>query len=129
MQRQTMGSSNKRVPRTRMFDGLLKSAGLFCAGVLLCSCAAIPHLGALPQPMPVSELETARSFNAPQSDWPDQNWWASFQDPQLEKLIGEALDHSPTMMEAQARLREAVAQTGEARSALYPKLGARASVP
>jgi NodT family efflux transporter outer membrane factor (OMF) lipoprotein len=128
MQRQTMDLSFMRVPSSRLWARVLRSAGLLCAGVLLCSCAAIPHLGAAPQPIPVSELESARSFNGPQGDWPSQNWWESFQDPQLEKLIGEALDHSPTMMEAQARLREAVAQTGEARSALYPTLGASASV-
>jgi NodT family efflux transporter outer membrane factor (OMF) lipoprotein len=128
MQRQTMGSSFLRGSSTRLLDGLLKSAGLFCAGFLLCSCAAIPHLGPMPQPIPVAELESVRSFGAPAGDWPAQNWWASFQDPQLDKLIGEALDHSPSMVEAQARLQDAVARTGEARSALYPTLGANASV-
>ena len=128
MQRQTVGSSFRRGVRARRFGGILKSAGLFCGSVLLCSCAAIPHLGALSQPIPVSELDATRSFNGPQGDWPAENWWASFQDPQLEMLISEALDHSPTMIAAQARLRDAVARTGEARSALYPSLGASASV-
>ncbi len=123
-----MGSSFRHVASTGVFDRFLKKAGMCCAGMLLCSCAAIPHLGAMPQPIPVSELESGHSFSAAQGDWPAQDWWVSFQDPQLDQLIGEALAHSPTMAQAQARLQDAVARTGEARSALYPSLGANASV-
>jgi len=127
MQRQSNGSPFIRAPGSRVLGGFLQWAGVLCAGMLLSSCALIPNLGAPPQPVPVSELESGRSFVGPQGNWPADDWWVWFQDPQLNLLMAEALDHSPTMAQAQARLRGAVAETGEARAALYPSVGANAS--
>jgi NodT family efflux transporter outer membrane factor (OMF) lipoprotein len=53
-------------------------------------------------------------------------WWESFHCAPLDALVAEALAHSPTALEARARLREAQAdlsaQTG---SALYPQVDAQ----
>jgi NodT family efflux transporter outer membrane factor (OMF) lipoprotein len=51
---------------------------------------------------------------------PDR-WWKSFDDPQLDLLIERALSESPSLAHAQARLREALAQTAIARAGLFPK--------
>lgn len=108
--------------------GLLRGAAAVAAGLVLCSCAAIPDLGPAPQPVSVSALSSKRSLVASDSDWPTQSWWNSFGDPQLGQLMTEAIGQSPTMAQAQARLRKATALTGAANAALYPTVAANASV-
>jgi len=49
-------------------------------------------------------------------------------DPQLDRLIDEALATSPTLQQAGARLREAVARAGLAQAALSPNVGLDAAV-
>jgi len=96
-------------------------------GVVLCSCALVPNVGPAPQPEQASALASHRSLVAPKADWPTENWWTKFGDHQLDELMVEALAHSPTMAQAAARVREAIARSQVARSALYPTIGAGAS--
>ncbi|MBS0316303.1 MAG: efflux transporter outer membrane subunit [Proteobacteria bacterium] len=51
-------------------------------------------------------------------------WWRTFGDPQLDALVDRALQDSPSLKLAQARLERARAMSEGARSALLPKLGA-----
>src|SRR3974390_3328026 len=66
-------------------------------------------------------------FN-PSADVPAQ-WWSLFQSPQLDRMVREALDHSPTLAEAMARLKEvqeeANARTGATK---YPTVSGNASI-
>jgi NodT family efflux transporter outer membrane factor (OMF) lipoprotein len=48
------------------------------------------------------------------------DWWTSFQDPQLNLLIAQSLQDSPSLAEAEARLRAAVAQAAVAHAATLP---------
>ncbi len=54
-------------------------------------------------------------------------WWNSFQDPQLDRLIRQGLQDSPTLAQARARLGEALAQTQSAQSKLLPSANFDAS--
>jgi NodT family efflux transporter outer membrane factor (OMF) lipoprotein len=54
-------------------------------------------------------------------------WWISFQDSQLDRLMREGLKDSPTLVQAQARLSEALAQTQSAQSKLLPSANLDAS--
>lgn len=54
-------------------------------------------------------------------------WWNSFQDPQLDRLVRQGLKDSPTLVQAQARLGEALAQTQSAQSKLLPSANLDAS--
>nr|WP_320116818.1 efflux transporter outer membrane subunit [uncultured Desulfuromonas sp.] len=74
---------------------------------------------------------TATMRNAPQSlstgqlasgPWSDRDWWHLFNDPQLNALMTEALDNSPTLKEAQARIRRALALAGQVRSGYGPQV-------
>jgi NodT family efflux transporter outer membrane factor (OMF) lipoprotein len=49
-------------------------------------------------------------------------WWSELGDPQLDRLVGEALAGSPTLAAALARVRAAQAQVSAARSQLYPQV-------
>jgi NodT family efflux transporter outer membrane factor (OMF) lipoprotein len=59
--------------------------------------------------------------------WPAADWWVGLGDPQLDRLIEEALRDSPTLQVAQARTRRALAQAGVEKAALYPQLAVSAS--
>ncbi len=54
-------------------------------------------------------------------------WWRSLGDPLLAALVDEALQASPDLRGAQARLREARARRAVTRSDLFPSLTASAS--
>ena len=51
-----------------------------------------------------------------------EQWWTELGDPQLDRLMGEALTGSPTLAAALARVRAAQAQFSSARSQLYPQV-------
>lgn len=53
-------------------------------------------------------------------------WWESFQNQALNDLVDRALMHSPTVLEARARLREAEENlTAQTRSTLFPSVDAQ----
>jgi NodT family efflux transporter outer membrane factor (OMF) lipoprotein len=63
----------------------------------------------------------------PAADIPTR-WWMLFQSPQLDRMVREALDHSPTLAQAVARLaqarEESNARTGETK---YPEVSGNLS--
>jgi NodT family efflux transporter outer membrane factor (OMF) lipoprotein len=70
-------------------------------------------------------LAAAKSLaSAPLSTaaWPTTDWWKSFNDPQLDQLVAEALADSPTLKVAAARTRKALAFADSAKAALYPQI-------
>ena len=92
---------------------------------LLAACA--PDLGPLPQPQSEASLASQKTFAAPVSEWPAQDWWTAYQDPQLNALIAEGLSGSPDIRIAEARVKEADAAAQQSGSALYPHLTANGS--
>jgi NodT family efflux transporter outer membrane factor (OMF) lipoprotein len=90
--------------------------------ILLAGCAAVPDLGPAPQVATPTALESARSFQAPQIAWPQDDWWKRYDDTQLDRLIAEALEHSPSLLVAAARVRAAEAATSSARANSLPQL-------
>jgi NodT family efflux transporter outer membrane factor (OMF) lipoprotein len=70
------------------------------------------------------QFETKQSLPGESGHWPAANWADQFGDPQLPKLIDEALAGSPTLAQAQARLAKAQSYIQTSRSNLYPKVDA-----
>ncbi|HKR90470.1 MAG TPA: efflux transporter outer membrane subunit [Phenylobacterium sp.] len=100
---------------------------LAAAGALS-ACAAVPRLGPEPQAKPAQSYAAAQSFQAPQAPWPGDGWWRRYNDPQLNALVDEALKGSPTLVQAEARVRKARALSEQSRAALLPQLSANAQV-
>ncbi|MCW3834666.1 efflux transporter outer membrane subunit [Sphingomonas canadensis] len=91
------------------------------APLLLCAaCVAAPDLGEAPRPRSAGTL--AAAMPAPQAGWPEARWWEGYGDPQLSALIAAALEGSPTMDEAEARVRRARAATLQAGAATLPSV-------
>jgi NodT family efflux transporter outer membrane factor (OMF) lipoprotein len=59
--------------------------------------------------------------------WPKTDWWKTFDDPQLDALIDEALAGAPTLRIAAARARKALAAADVDHAALLPRVDAGAS--
>jgi NodT family efflux transporter outer membrane factor (OMF) lipoprotein len=93
----------------------------------LCGCATVPDLGPRPEPAQPGAFASARSLAGTSQDWPPDNWWHDFEDPQLDALVDEALKDSPTIEVAAARIRIAAAQADLAQAALMPRVGATAT--
>ena len=96
------------------------------AALLLAGCAAVPDLGAPPQVRTPQAYAATQSFSAPRAEWPSDQWWKSYGDSQLDTLVDEALAGSPTLAQAQARVRAAQARAQQARAATLPSLSANA---
>jgi NodT family efflux transporter outer membrane factor (OMF) lipoprotein len=99
---------------------------LLAGALALAGCAAVPKLGEAPKPAAASSYATAQSFAAPVAAWPIDKWWAAYGDPQLDKLMDEALAGSPSLAQAAARLRAAQARADISRAATLPSLTANA---
>jgi NodT family efflux transporter outer membrane factor (OMF) lipoprotein len=107
----------------------LRLAAWCAAGLLgLGGCAQIPEGGKPAELKPVEQFESQASLAVPTSAWPEEKWWRSYGDPQLDQLIDEALRDSPTLAVAQARLRQAGAVAQAVGAAQLPEMSANAVV-
>jgi NodT family efflux transporter outer membrane factor (OMF) lipoprotein len=86
------------------------------AALGLAACAPTSEPSA-PHPMLAPPL-------APQADmeWPAEDWWKLYKDPQLDALMSEALAQSPTLDLAAARLRLAQAVASVAKAGDGPQI-------
>ncbi|HEV3423572.1 MAG TPA: efflux transporter outer membrane subunit [Paraburkholderia sp.] len=69
-----------------------------------------------------AQYESTQSLPSQGAQWPSLDWANQFGDPQLPQLIAEALQGSPSIAQAQARLAKASSYIESTRSALYPKV-------
>lgn len=60
--------------------------------------------------------------------WPQESWWKAYHDPQLDAWIARALQHSPRLDEAEARVRQAMALAEVTQAAEAPQIGASATL-
>lgn len=107
-------------------------AGLLASACLLAGCATLPVPGDRPALAPAENFATAQSLSTQQgqsaqkADWPVDQWWAGYGDPQLSALIEEGLRGATDLKVAEARFAQAEAIAGVARGRLLPSLGAQA---
>lgn len=95
------------------------------AALAVAGCANMAGLAPQGEPQNAADLNVDRSLadaRVADTAWPDQDWWTSFGDPQLDALEAEALAGSPTLDAAAARVDRARAAAGAARSALLPQV-------
>jgi NodT family efflux transporter outer membrane factor (OMF) lipoprotein len=92
------------------------------------ACASVPNLGPKPQPRPASAFASTLSLAGSDASWPGWGWWKQYGDPQLSQLMVEALEGSPDLAAAAARLRAAEGFAQKAGAALKPTIDAFAEV-
>ena len=96
---------------------------------ILSGCATTGGLAPQAHIVKADRLEAARTLGEAQvgASWPAQEWWTSLGDPQLDRLIEEGLTGSPTLAEAAARTRLALAAASAAQAARFPSIDASGS--
>ena len=90
-------------------------------------CAQLPTRDQSAEMTHMGKLGSSKSFDAPVTAWPDDHWWKTYGDAQLDALIEEALRDSPDLAVAQARLRQAGAMTQIAGAPRMPEVTGSAS--
>lgn len=100
---------------------------LLAGSATLAACAAIPDLGTRPEIRPVEQLASAQSLSGSPATWPGSGWWKAYEDPQLDRLINEAITGAPDLKGAAARLRQAQGYAQQAHAALVPAIDASTS--
>jgi NodT family efflux transporter outer membrane factor (OMF) lipoprotein len=94
---------------------------------VLAACA--PDLGPLAQIKPAAGYAAEKALGAPTTTaWPSEVWWTAYNDPQLTALIEEALKGSPDLKVAEARLRQAQAQTQVQGAPMLPTITGSGSI-
>ena len=103
--------------------GLLTAASSF---LLLAGCAVGPNYKrpqvAVPSQWTVAPAR-GTSTKPPETD----EWWSSFQDPELNSLIAQAVDRNLDLKVAAERVQEARAARGIVKSSFYPSVQGTAS--
>lgn len=90
---------------------LLKNGSIAAAVLaLLAGCISVPlDTARAPKIDLAARAQHAPGIVLPADAWPAEQWWLTYDDPQLNTLIGRALKDSPTLATVQARLAGAQA--------------------
>ena len=90
---------------------------------LLAGCITAPKVAPVEKPVETRPTLGLGAAAAPVQD----NWWAAYQDPQLDQLLAAALADNPTLAQTLARLRQAQAVVYATRATLWPYVSYDAS--
>ena len=110
---------------------LIAAVALLTATSVFAGCASMQGMGSQASPKDANNLAAAKSIagnSLAPAAWPRTDWWKQFHDPQLDRLIEEALADSPTLRVAEARVRQALAFATTTRSALLPQVNGDAEL-
>ncbi len=92
------------------------------AALVLAGCASLAPDAATRPTVAATELpRLAPSATATPAALAIERWWTTFSDPELERLIDEALERNLDLVAAAARVREARARLDELRGAQLPR--------
>ncbi|MEI6486276.1 MAG: efflux transporter outer membrane subunit [Sphingomonadales bacterium] len=106
-----------------------KSFLILATAAALSACAVPPQLGAPPVLRVGAAGDIGQSLaGQARRDWPADNWWQAWGDPQLNMLVAEALAGNPDMAAAEARVAAADAAARQSRAGLRPSLTGNASL-
>ncbi|HUJ81396.1 MAG TPA: efflux transporter outer membrane subunit, partial [Candidatus Acidoferrales bacterium] len=101
------------------------------AALCATGCASMHNLKPQARLGDIDDLASAKSLRGvPRSEsaWPTTDWWTRFNDPQLDRLVQEALSGNPSLKAAQARVRKALALAGVAGAARFPQIEGRGTI-
>jgi NodT family efflux transporter outer membrane factor (OMF) lipoprotein len=85
----------------------------------LSACITPPKLDPQQQPIANDRLGLSWQISAPVQG---EAWWSAFNDPQLDRLMRQALADNPGLLQALARVREAQSVAEVARAGLAPSI-------
>jgi outer membrane protein TolC len=92
---------------------------VFALSLALSGCITAPKLGPEQQTIANDHLGLSSQVSAPIRV---QAWWSTFNDPQFDRLMQQALVDNPSLAQAMARVREAQSLADVTRAALAPSV-------
>jgi NodT family efflux transporter outer membrane factor (OMF) lipoprotein len=95
---------------------------------LLPGCASFEGIGSERHIATPAAYQSAQALSGEHGNWPAADWANRYGDPQLAALIAEALQNSPTLDQARARVAAAAAVSDSAYAAAGPKVNLDASI-
>lgn len=95
---------------------------VLAAALVAVGCAGTGDLAPPAQPLSAAQAGLPAADAAAQTSAVDAAWWQAFGDAQLDRLVAQALQGSPNLKVAQARLAKAQAAVGLARASELPQL-------
>ena len=104
------------------------TVSILLAALLTSACATLPDAAPSRVAKAPEAYATTQSLPASNAAWPADTWWTAYGDTQLNALVDEALNGSPTLAQAQARLRRAQALASQAKAAQLPSVSATGGV-
>ena len=108
----------------------LKALSVLALSLALNGCIGFGGIGPKSQMLTANTLATdeAIASAAKDANWPKAQWWHAYGDPQLDAWISLAVQGSPSMAMAAARVRQAKAMAGVAESAESLQINADATL-
>jgi NodT family efflux transporter outer membrane factor (OMF) lipoprotein len=105
------------------FHAPLRIASALAVAATLAACASLDHA-----PLTTSQIDasTLGAKSVP-VEWPSEDWWRRYDDPQLDSLIADGIKGSPTLAAARARIARAQAAASAARAPLLPEISGNAN--
>ncbi len=113
-------------PPQRRCAGALASAS--AAALILAGCASLPPAQPARVAKTPSQYGATHAFAASDATFPADAWWRGYGDAQLDELMSEALRGSPTLAQADARLRKAWAVRAGVAAEGLPNLAANGQI-
>jgi NodT family efflux transporter outer membrane factor (OMF) lipoprotein len=121
--------TSREAPSVRVgYRRVAVAASALLMALALAGCVTYTGIRSDKTPAPVAGFETHQSLQSEGGQWPSLDWASQFGDPQLPKLIAEALEGNPTIAQAQARLAKARSFIDTSRATLYPTIEGSYSV-
>jgi NodT family efflux transporter outer membrane factor (OMF) lipoprotein len=106
--------------RGMLLTSATMAAAVFATAVLLAGCASTG--GTAPASHTMLSPAQAGAQAAPATPWPQTAWWTTWNDPQLNRVIDQALAQQPGLQTVQARLVQAQAAVDVAGAARWPQV-------
>ncbi|WP_241127164.1 efflux transporter outer membrane subunit [Novosphingobium terrae] len=110
-------------PVARATPASLRSLAALAGVILLAGCAAVPH----DQPKLKVADAPAMGLTGPEAATIAPEWWTALDDPQLNRIMSDALAGSPTLEQAMARIDLAQSAIRYTKAGLLPQVSAQGS--
>ncbi|WP_225775226.1 efflux transporter outer membrane subunit [Pseudomonas sp. Marseille-Q5115] len=111
---------------SRALEALIACAFTTCISGCVGTGGIAPN-AKVPAPDQLATDEAIRAA-ATEARWPSAQWWQGFGDPQLNQWVAMAVEGSPSLAVASARLRQARAAAGLAEAREAPQLSAEGAL-
>ncbi|RZI42450.1 efflux transporter outer membrane subunit [Herbaspirillum sp. HC18] len=99
-----------------------RNASVGLLALMLSACAGFTPIDRKTTQIDRVDIGTPTGLKGASANWPADNWWTVYADPQLDKLMQRGFANSPSLASAQARIARAQASADLVRSADAPQI-------